>query len=149
MHSYNYLAWIAVVAGAITGVRVFALFRKETIQLSDHAAKSRLPDLLNLERLLFLIFGSGWMLLMGFVFASMTTAPIREIVRAYCVSCGAAIVASYVMCLVQMHRLGIFDPAPQSPRTRSKRASLRRSPTRRATPTATRAGFAPTPPSSP
>jgi hypothetical protein len=145
MHSYNYLAWIAVVAGAITGIRVFAIFRKETIQISDHAAKSRLPDVLNLERLLFLIFGSGWMLLMGFVFAAMSPAPIREIVRAYCVSCGAAIVASYVLCLVQMHRLGIFAPAPRSP---SKRASVRRRPPPRATPTAAQAGFAPTPPSS-
>jgi hypothetical protein len=120
----------ALGCGVVIARYIFAKIEQRTVRISDPKASARLPSHVDTERLLFLVFGTEWVLLAVFVFADRLAGELQRFVRLGCVSSAVALIVFHVMCVIRLKRLGIFDPHDEQYRPGQKRARPR--PRRRA-----------------
>jgi hypothetical protein len=111
---FDPLGLSALGGGSILAGYIFAQIEKRTVRISDTAASIRLPSHVDTEQLLFLVVGTGWILLAIFVFADRLSPDLQRFVRLGCGSSGLALIASYILCVLRLRRLGIFYPHDES-----------------------------------
>ena len=124
----------ALGCGIVIARVIFARIEKRTVRISDPKASARLPNHVDTERLLFLVFATEWALLAIFVFADRLPGELQRFVRLGCVSTAVALIVFHVMCVIRLRRLGIFDPHDEqyrpghSPQKRARPRPRRRAP---------------------
>jgi hypothetical protein len=124
----------ALGCGIVLAGYIFARIEKRTVRISDPKASARLPSHVDTERLLFMVFGTEWILLAVFVFADRLPAELQRFVRIGCVSSAVALLLFHVRCVIKLKRLGIFDPHDENyrpghaPQKRARPRPRRRAP---------------------
>jgi len=124
----------ALGCGIVIARVIFAKIEKRTVRISDPKPSARLPNHVDTERLLFLVFATEWALLAIFVFADRLPGELQRFVRLGCVSTAVALIVFHVMCVIRLRRLGIFDPHDEqyrpghSPQKRARPRPRRRAP---------------------
>jgi hypothetical protein len=122
----------ALGCGVVAARYIFARIEKRTVRISDPKASTRLPSHVDTERLLFMVFGTEWILLAIFVFADRLPPEPQRFVRLVCVSSALALIFFHVMCVIRLKRLGIFDPHDEKYRPGQNQKRARPKPRRRA-----------------
>jgi hypothetical protein len=123
----------ALGCGVVVSRYIFARIEKRTVRISDPKASARLPSHVDTERLLFLVFGTEWILIALFVFSYRLPGELQRFVRLACVSAAVALIVFHVMCVIRLKRLGVFDPHDENYRPgHSSQKRARPRPRRRA-----------------
>lgn len=131
MTIFDPLGLSALGCGILLAGYIFSRIEKRNVHVSDPAASRRLPSHVDVERLLFMVFGTEWIVLAIFVFADRLPAELERFVRLGCVSIAAAMLLFHVLCVLRLRRLGVFHPRDENYRpSGAKRARPR--PRRRA-----------------
>lgn len=115
--------------GILLARYIFARIEKRNVHISDPAASSRLPSHVDVDRLLFTVFGTEWVVLAIFVFADRLPGELQRVVRLGCVSLAVGMLLFHVLCVTRLRRLGVFHPRDESYRPAhggQKRARPRR-----------------------
>lgn len=100
----------ALGCGVVAARYLFARIEKRTVRISDPKASARLPSHVDTERLLFMVFGTEWILLAIFVFADRLPGDLQRFARLACVASAFALILFHLMCVMRLRRLGLFDP---------------------------------------
>jgi hypothetical protein len=129
---FDPLGLAALGCGIVLARYIFARIERRTVRISDPKAATRLPSHVDSERLLFLVFATEWVMLAIFVFADRLPGEIERFVRLGCASSAAALILSYVQCVIRLKRLGIFDPHDEHYRPGHGHKRARHRPRRRA-----------------
>ena len=90
----------ALGCGVVIARYIFARIEKRTVRISDPKASARLPNHVDTERLLFLVFGTEWILIALFVFSYRLPDELQRFVRLACVSSAVALIVFHVMCVI-------------------------------------------------
>jgi hypothetical protein len=98
----------ALGSGVIAARYIFARIERRNVRISDPAASLRMPTRVDLERLLFMLFGTEWILLALFVFADRLPAELHRFVRLACASSAFSLILFHLICVARLRRLGIF-----------------------------------------
>ena len=122
----------ALGCGVVIARYIFARIEKRTVRISDPKASARLPNHVDTERLLFLVFGTEWILIALFVFSYRLPGEFQRFVRLTCVSSAVALIVFHMMCVIRLRRLGIFDPHDENYRPGHSQKRARPRPRRRA-----------------
>jgi hypothetical protein len=117
--------------GTLSGIAVayylFSLIRRRTIRVSDPAAAIRLPSRIDYDRLIFLVFVLEWSALTLFVLAELLPSELATALKPLALSCGATTAILYLLCVMRLRRLGLWDsthPA-EPPHSGSRRRRIR------------------------
>jgi hypothetical protein len=129
---FDPLGLSALGCGIFVARYVFARIEKRTVRISDPKASTRLPSHIDTERLLFMVFGTEWVVLAIFVFADRLPGELQRFVRLGCASSAAALILFHVLCVIRLRRLGLFDPHDESYRPGHGPKRARQRPRRRA-----------------
>ena len=119
----------ALGCGVLLARYIFARIEKRNVHISDPAASIRLPSHVDVDRLLFTVFGTEWIVLAIFVFADRLPGELQRFVRLGCVSLAVSMLLFHVLCVIRLKRLDIFHPRDENYRprlSRQKRARPRR-----------------------
>jgi hypothetical protein len=122
----------ALGCGVLVARYIFARIEKRTVRISDPAAAIRLPNHVDVDRLLFMVFGTEWVVLALFVFADRLPDELKRFVRLGCVSLAVALLLFHVLCVIRLRRLDVFHPRDENCKPRPSRQKRAR-PGRRAT----------------
>jgi hypothetical protein len=129
---FDPLGLSAIGCGIIVARYIFARIERRTIRISDPAASSRLPSHVDTERLLFMVFGTEWILLAIFVFADRMPGELERFVRLACAASAVALILFHVLCVFRLRRLGLFHPHDENYRPGHGPKRARPRPRRRA-----------------
>ena len=110
MTIFDPLGLAALGCGIVLARITFARIEKRTVRISDPKASTRLPNHVDTERLLFMVFATEWLLLALFVFADRLPGELQRFLRLACASSAAALILFHVLCVIRLKRLGLFDP---------------------------------------
>ena len=122
----------AIGCGILLAGYIFARIEQRNVHVSDPNASSRLPSHVDVDRLLFMVFGTEWVVLAIFVFADRLSAELERFVRLGCASSAAALIVFHVLCVIRLKRLGLFDPHDEKYRPGQSQKRARPRPRRRA-----------------
>jgi hypothetical protein len=122
----------ALGSGVIAARYIFAHIEKRNVRISDPAASMRLPSRVDLERLLFMLFGTEWILLALFIFADRLPTELERFVRLASASSAFSLILFHLICVARLRRLGIFHEQDETYRPAGIHRAKRPRPRRRA-----------------
>jgi hypothetical protein len=120
----------AIGCGILLAGYIFARIEHRNVHVSDPNASSRLPSHVDVDRLLFMVFGTEWVLLAIFVFADRLPGDLQRFVRLGCVSMALAMLLFHVLCVTRLRRLGVFHPRDENYRPGGQKRARHRPPRR-------------------
>ena len=120
----------AIGCGILLAGYIFARIEQRNVHISDPNASSRLPSHVDVDRLLFMVFGTEWVVLAIFVFADRLPGELQRFVRLGCVSMALAMLLFHVLCVTRLRRLGVFHPRDETYRPGGHKRARPRPPRR-------------------